>query len=152
MPAGTGERSIFIGDLITLKISADGYSLEELLENIAEFEIVESRQQGDDYFLTLRTFEPGEYRIVLGDKELLIVVSSTLDELERDSIFTVDPDPLESLYNPYWKYIFLALSILFLILLYFFIRSFIKEEREGLKPHEMKHVWKICRQCWMMKK
>ena len=127
---GTGERSIFIGDLITLKISADGYSLEGLLGEITEFEIVESRQQGDDYLLTLRTFEPGEYRIVLGDKELLIKVSSTLDELERDGIFTLDPQPLDSLYNPYWKYIFLALSILFLTFLYFFIRLFIKEKRE----------------------
>lgn len=131
------ERNIFIGDLITLKISAGGYSLEEILDNFAGFEIVESRQQGDAYFLTLRTFEPGEYRLVLGDKELLIVVSSTLDELERDNIFTVAPHPLESLYQPLWKYIFLALSILLLLILIYFISSFIKRKRaRALSPYE----------------
>lgn len=136
--SGAEERSIFVADLITLKISANGYTLEELQEKFAAFEIVESKFMGDTFLLTLRTFEPGEYRILLGDKELIIVVHSTLDELERDTIFTIDPNPLGSSYQPFWGYIFIAFIILLLPILILYTRAFISMKRvKTISPYEI---------------
>ena len=37
--------------------------------------------------ITLRTFEPGEKVVNLGDSEIIITVKSTLDEIERNELF-----------------------------------------------------------------
>lgn len=131
------ERNIYVGDLITLRISSSEYTLENLREKFSEFEIVNIQEEKEAYQLTLRSFEPGEYRVILGNKELLIVVNSTLEDLDRDNIFIADPHPLESSYNPYWQYVFSLLFIIFLLIVVISIWQFIKRKKEKtLSPYE----------------
>src|SRR5690606_6203108 len=129
--------NIYVGDLITLRISSSEYTLENLREKFSEFEIVNIQEEKEAYQLTLRSFEPGEYRVILGNKELLIVVNSTLEDLDRDNIFIADPHPLESSYNPYWQYVFSLLFIIFLLIVVISIWQFIKRKKEKtLSPYE----------------
>lgn len=120
------ERDIFVGDLIVLEISADNYTYTELENVFSEFEIVNCSELETGYEVTLRTFEAGEYSILLGDKELLIVVSSTLEEIDSDGIFPGEPEPLESYYSKLQIYVFLIFVILFILILFYCSWFFIK--------------------------
>jgi hypothetical protein len=85
-----GTRSIYIGDIIKLQVSNVKLSAEELREQFQAFDIVELKDENGEYLISLRTFEVGEHKILLGDKEILINVQSTLDDIQREGIFEGD--------------------------------------------------------------
>ena len=80
-------RSIYVGDVITVEIMTRDFSSEALRERFKDFDIVEIKDVSGGYALSLRTFETGEHTVLLGDKEVVIDVRSTLDEIKRDGIF-----------------------------------------------------------------
>jgi len=84
------ERNIYIGDIITLQILSREISAEEITEKFRDFEILEIKKEKGGYAVSLRTFEVGEYRIMLGGPEIIINVKSTLEDIERDGIFESD--------------------------------------------------------------
>lgn len=127
-------RNIYVGDLIILEICTDNYTIGELKNIFSDFEIVSYKELETGCELTLRTFEPGEHSIILGDKELVIMVSSALEDIKRDDIFPGESEPLESSYQVFPVYIFFALIILFIIMMIFLFWNFIKNKRKKQEP------------------
>jgi len=68
------KRSIFVGDLVEIKITAKQFTEEDLREKFGEFEIVDIKTEKDGYVIPLRSFERGERIVALGDKEIIITV------------------------------------------------------------------------------
>ncbi len=109
------KRSILVGDLIQLKIQSRELSLDELKDRFKDFEIVDITDISEGYLVTLRSFETGEKTVQLGDKEITIVIKSTLDELKRDEIFEGDTKVQKPGFCIHWKYVFCSLVIVFLL-------------------------------------
>ena len=97
------ELNIYVGDLIELKINTSAYSLEELREKFDGFEIVALEQTPDGALITLRTFETGEKTVVLGDKQIVIRVQSTLDNYQREDVFEGDLNAQSPGFMPDWR-------------------------------------------------
>ncbi len=129
------ERDIYIGDLLTFKITSDSHTMEDLQKKFGDFEIVDINELETGYELTMRTFEPGEYSIILGDKKIEILVGSTLEDIERDSIFSGELSPLKSSYSSIWFYLFygliILLAIIFMILIWHYIKNKQKEDENS---------------------
>lgn len=102
-PVQAEERNIYVGDLIELKITTTAYSPEELREIFSGFEIVALEQTPDGAVLSLRTFETGEKTIVLGDKQIVIRVHSTLEDIQRDDVFEGDLKVRSPGFRPDWR-------------------------------------------------
>lgn len=102
-------RNIYIGDIITLEIAAGNISSEELREKFRDFEIVDIKKESNIYLISLRTFEPGEYSVSLGNKEVIVNVASTLDDIARDGIFYGGTDIIDSGFSLHWR-VFLCIS------------------------------------------
>jgi len=131
------ERSIYVGDLIELKIQAEDLTLDELKDKFKDFEIVNVTDIPKGYIITLRTFETGERTINIGDKELKIVVKSTLDEIERDNIYEGNLEPLEAGFYIRWKYVLIPLVIVFLLSFAINIKTLLKKRKKSiLTPYE----------------
>lgn len=131
------ERNIYVGDLLTLKVFNDSYTMEDLHKKFGDFEIVDSKELDTGYELTLRTFEPGEYSIILGNKKIEIVVSSTLEDIDRDSIFSGDLSPLQSSYSSIWFYLFYGFIVILAIIVITLIWQFIKnKKKEDETPYQ----------------
>ena len=79
------ERNIYIGDIIVIKIAAR-ISREELADKFSDFEITEIVREPDGYTISVRTLTPGEHKIMIGDKEIIIDVRSTLDDFGRGDV------------------------------------------------------------------
>ena len=91
-PAGADDmfpepRSIYVGDVLTLDIAAGDLTTAELRAAFGDFEILEIKESQGGRILSLRTFEPGEYTIQLGNREIVIDVRSTLDDIQREELF-----------------------------------------------------------------
>ncbi|AEV66808.1 hypothetical protein [Acetivibrio clariflavus] len=131
------ERSIYVGDLIELKIQAEDLTLDELKNKFKDFEIVNVTDIPKGYIITLRTFESGERTISIGDKELKIVVKSTLDEIEREDIYEGDLQPLEPGFYIKWKYVLIPLVIVFILSLAINIKTLLMKRKKSLMtPYE----------------
>ena len=100
------ERSIYVGDIITLKVTAKGLSADDVAERFHAFEIVEISEEGDGFLISVRTFVTGEQRIILGEKEIVIDVRSTLDDIVRDDIFEADRFAIEPGLIFHWRLLF----------------------------------------------
>jgi hypothetical protein len=132
------KRSIFVGDLIQLKIQSRDLSLDELTDEFKDFEIVDITDISEGYLVTLRSFETGEKTLQLGDKEITIVIKSTLDELKRDEIFEGDTSAQKAGLYIQWKYVFYGLVIVFLLTGGINIFIFLKKRKKKLilSPYE----------------
>lgn len=108
-------RSIFVGDLINIRVSTQKFTREEIKDQFKEFEIVDLKSDADGWIITLRSFETGTKTVQLGDKELAITIKSTLDEIEREGIFEGNSSPEEAAFSIDWQYAFYILLIIFLI-------------------------------------
>lgn len=130
-------RNIYVGDLIELKIQGEDLTLDELKDKFKDFEIVNVSDISNGYLLTIRSFEPGEKIIMLGDKEIKIVVKSILNEIEREEVYEGDLNPQEAGFYLQWKYVLFALFGIFLITiganLWLFFR---KKKAASLKPYQ----------------
>jgi len=132
------NRSIYVGDLIQLKIESRDLSADELRDKFKDFEIVDISEISEGYLITIRSFEPGEKTIQLGDKEITIVVKSTLDEIQRDEIFEGDTSTQKAGFYIQWKYVFYGLVIVFLVTAGINIFMFLKKRKKklSLSPYQ----------------
>jgi hypothetical protein len=73
-----------------LQISSRDFSVQELTDKFKDFEIIEIKENSNGYLLSLRTFEDGEYKILLENKQLIINVYPILNDIERDDIFEAE--------------------------------------------------------------
>lgn len=112
--AGAEARNLYVGDLIELKITTREFTEEVLREKFNDFEIIELEEKSDGWLLTLRTFEIGEKVIVLGDKEIIISVKSTLDEMDRTTPFEGDLSPQKAGFSVGWWVVAAIIALLFL--------------------------------------
>ncbi len=129
------ERNIYVGDLIELKINTSAYSLEELREKFDGFEIVALEQTPDGALITLRTFETGEKTVVLGDKQIVIRVQSTLDNYQREDVFEGDLNAQSPGFMPDWR-IPAGLSALVFLLSGAFLVIKLFQKRKPVPPLE----------------
>ena len=108
-------RNIYIGDIVTLKITPASrpIEVEEIERAFQDFEIVEIKEEPDGYSLSLRTFEVGERRILLENKEIVINVSSTLDDIERESLFEGDAWVIAPGIRFHWHMLFYGAAAVF---------------------------------------
>jgi hypothetical protein len=113
--ADDSPRSIYVGDIIELKISPRTLTEDEIREKFRDFEIVGLTEARSSYTIKLRTFDIGEKRVVLGDKEIVIVVRSTLDEIQSDGPMEGGSGPAVRAPAFPWFYIFIGLLAVFII-------------------------------------
>lgn len=107
--AAASERNIYVGDIIELKISSQNQNEAVIREKFKDFEVVGLVEESDHFILKVRTFETGEKRVVLGDKEIVIVVKSTLQDIQSDGPMEGGLGPATSAPAVPWLYILIAL-------------------------------------------
>lgn len=135
--AAASERNIYVGDIIELKISSQELTEEALREKFKDFEIVSLAEEHGYFLIKLRTFETGEKRVVLGDKEVVIVVRSTLEEIQSDGAMEGDLRPEAPAAGVPWLYIFLALLAAFAVTGALCLKArFYKESKARLTPYQ----------------
>ncbi|SHJ81517.1 hypothetical protein [Paramaledivibacter caminithermalis] len=127
------ERSIYVGDLIRIKVSSDNISSEELRDKFKAFEIVDIEDAMDGYYITLRSFETGKKKVQLGNKEIVIDIKSTLDEIKRDSVFEGNLNIEEAVFFMNWKYVFYLSLMIFILIGGIIFVSYMKDRRIILK-------------------
>lgn len=132
------NRNIYVGDIITLKITAQGLSDEELREKFHDFEITMLEKINDEYLLSLRTFEPGEYKVLVGDKEIIINVSSTLNDINREDIFEGGTGINEAYKAFYWRiYFYIAGGIFLLSGGFVLLKLIVKRKNKEPSPYQI---------------
>lgn len=109
------ERSIYIGDLITIEVNTKVMGEEELRKIFEAFEVVELHETKVGFSVTLRTFEPGEKKVVIGNQEISISVKSTLKEINREDIFEGDLTPRSGHMPIKWFVIYGVVIAIFVI-------------------------------------
>ncbi|MGL5581513.1 MAG: hypothetical protein ACRDCE_11200 [Cetobacterium sp.] len=78
------ENKYYVGDKIVLKISGD-ISSEDIKEHMKEFKIYSlDKEKDSSYIVTFSSYEVGEKEIILGDKRLKLLISSSLTEEDRE--------------------------------------------------------------------
>ena len=113
LEANADERDIFIGDVIELRISTSDLTQEQIVEAFKAFEIIDLRQQQDDYLISFRSFKPVDTTIILGNQEIAVTVKSTLDVIEREDIFEGDMKTrLEESVIPWGIVLIISISIM----------------------------------------
>lgn len=100
------RRNVYVGDVISLRIASREFSAEELSATFQGFEIVGIEEDPDGLLLSMRTFAVGERKFLLGNKEIVINVSSTLDDIERDGVFQGDAWVIKPGFLFYWRVLF----------------------------------------------
>lgn len=126
------ERSIYVGDLINIKVSTVQFTEDELREKFKDFEIVDIKNNDGSYLITLRSFETGEKTVQLGDKKIEIIVKSTLDELKQENIFEGDLSTENAGFSLNFNYVFYILVIIFLVTVSINLWRFIKKRKTSL--------------------
>jgi hypothetical protein len=136
--AAESVRNIYIGDIISLKVTSLSIKAEELQNMFQDFEIVEIKQEPDGYLLSLRTFKTGERKVLLGNKEIIINVSSTLDDIERESIFEGDTWVIKPGILFYWRILLYVAAGVFALSGGFVLVSVIKKRKaKALSPLQL---------------
>lgn len=114
-PSMAENRNIYIGDLITLEIRSQDVSQEEIMEALEEFEVVELETLRDGYKVTLRSFEPGDKTITIGNQDINIIIASTLDDIQREDIYEGDLTPRGGGRVIPWLVIYMFVTGIFII-------------------------------------
>ena len=109
------ERNIYIGDLINIEITTQGITEKDIRDKFIDFEIVNLKEETDGYLLTIRSFEPGETTIQLGNEKLKITIKSTLDDLDQKDVFEGNLNPLKDGSYMEWQYLLYAVILVFLV-------------------------------------
>jgi hypothetical protein len=131
-------RNIYVGDLIELRISTQELSKDAIIDKFKDFEIVHLVEDNGGYLLTLRSFEPGEKKIRLGNKEIVITTKSTLDEIKRDGIFEGSFAPVKTGFQMNWQYAIYAFLIIFLLSggIHYYRKYYRKRNIASLNPFQ----------------
>lgn len=121
-------RNIYIGDIINLEINSQKVSEEELRQEFRDFEIIELKKESGGYLLSIRIFESGEHKVIVGDKELVIYVSSTLTDIRRDDIFEAEAKILKHGFYFHWRVLFCVTAGAFIISAGYILKKTIKRK------------------------
>ena len=133
-----GDRKIYVGDIITLEITAEDFSVNDIMERFSIFEIVDIKEKSGVYILSLRIFETGEFRTSLGNKEIVISVASTLDDIKRDEIFDGDSWVIkQGVFPPWQALLYTAASVFILSGGFLLIILVLKHRKRTLSPHQL---------------
>ena len=136
--ASSETRNIYIGDVITLRISCREHSAEEIKSKFQPFEITEFKDENGEYLVSLRTFEIGEHKILLGDKEIVINIKSALDDIQRESIFEGDTTVTEPGYLFNWRLLFYTTAGIFVMSgSYVLMKTILKGKMVTLSPFQI---------------
>ena len=109
------ERNIYIGDLINIEITTQGITEKDIRDKFTDFEIVNLKEEEDGYLITVRSFEPGETTIQIGNEKLKITVKSTLDDIDREGVFEGDLNPKMTGFYMQWQYLLYVAILVFLV-------------------------------------
>lgn len=104
------SRSIYVGDIITLEIAAGSMSAEAIREAFGDFEIMALKETSKGFLLSLRTFETGAHAARIGDKEIVIHVASTLEDIDRDGVFEGGTEVLGPGFSFPWRVLFYVVA------------------------------------------
>jgi len=115
LPVSAETRNIYVGDIIALQIETRDFSAEELTEKFNDFEIIEIKDYPGGYSVSMRTFITGEHKIILGGREIIINVSSTLDDIQREGLFEGDSRVAEPGFIFHWRIIFYISAGIFIL-------------------------------------
>lgn len=127
------ERNIYVGDLIELKITAQGLTGDEVREKFKDFEIVDLKTVSDGFLITIRTFETGEKVVNLGNSEIIITVKSTLGEIDRNDLFEGDTSPENPGFPMDYGILFYVLLLASVVTGGILLANYIKRRRDSLK-------------------
>lgn len=127
--ASADSRNIYVGDIITLEITSEKFSEEELRQKFADFEIIEIKRKPDRYLLSIRIFDTGERTVLLGDKEVVINVASTLNDIHRDDIFEGEAEILKAGIPFRWRVIFYIAASIFVLSGGFILVKYLKKRK-----------------------
>lgn len=131
------ERKVYVGDIINIKISKSVYTEEDIREKFKDFEIVHLKKEEDEYLIGLRTFETGEKSVKLGDKELEIVVYSTLEGKEGRGLVAGDSNYKKvGINRVYGFFLYATLAVFLVSSTYYIIRLIRGKNETELTPHE----------------
>jgi len=131
------ERNIYIGDLIELKIATQEFTEDEIREKFKDFEIVVLKSIPEGFMITLRTFEPSEKVVNLGDSEIIITVKSTLDEIERNELFEGNEATESAGFTINFNYLFYVSAAVFFVSGALIAANYIRKRRDMLlTPYE----------------
>lgn len=131
------ERSIYIGDLITIEVVSDTFSREELEEKFSEFEVVDIKSTTKGYLVTIRSFVPGEKTVTIGNKEIVIKINSTLEDFQREDVFEGDTSPEDAGFAMNWRILFFMLIAVFTASGGVLLRQFLLKRRTArLSPYK----------------
>lgn len=132
------KRNIYVGDIITLEITSLEFSEDELRQKFKEFEIVEIKKEPDGYLLSIRTFDTGERTILLGSKEIVIDVTSTMNDIHRDDIFEGEAEVIKPGISFHWRIIFYAATGIFVLSGGFvLVKAFVKRKTGTESPYQL---------------
>ncbi|MCM1990439.1 hypothetical protein [Oceanirhabdus seepicola] len=124
------ERKIYVGDIINIKISSSVYTEEDIREKFKDFEIVHLKKEEDAYLIGLRTFETGKKSVKLGDKEIEVVVYSTLEGKEDRGLIDGDSSYEKVGINMIYGFFLYTTLAVFLFALTFYIIRLIRGKNE----------------------
>lgn len=127
------ERNIYVGDLIELKITVQDLTEDEVREGFKDFEIVDLKSVPDGFLITVRTFEPGEKTIALGNNEIIITIKSTLEEMDRNELFEGDTSPENPGFPFNYGILFYVLLLASVVTGGILLANCIKKRRDSLK-------------------
>ncbi|TYQ16878.1 UNVERIFIED_CONTAM: hypothetical protein Cloal_3454 [Acetivibrio alkalicellulosi] len=132
------KRSIFIGDIIELKVTSQNITVDELKNRFEEFDIVDIKDDGNSFLISVRSFEPGEKIVQIGDKEVAVNIKSTLDQIDRNDIFEGDLSVKKARGSIGFTYALYALTFIFLVtgIINLFI-FFKRKKRVLLSPYQL---------------
>lgn len=123
-------RQLYIGDPLMLQIEGDNLSDEDILSALSEFEIIRHEREGDTFFVTVRTFEPGDYTVQIGNQPLEIQVGSTLEDYPQEDIYRVEAQETTD-WTPAYRIALLISGLVFLLsLVIYFIQSYRKKRQK----------------------
>lgn len=132
------KRNIYVGDIITLEITSQEYSEDELKQKFLDFEIVDIKKNQDGYLISIRTFDAGEYTILLGSKEIIIDVASTLTDIQREDIFEGVAEIKKPGGSFYLHIIFYIMAGVFLLSSGFsIVKVLIKRKNKSADPYQL---------------
>lgn len=135
-------RSIYIGDVITIRISKNEVTENDIREAFSEFDIVDVKDQKGVYNLKIRSFDVGEKTVVLKGQEINIVVSSILESDSRGEIYDGDYRLIEPGMNIYWVYIlYVSIALCIISVAYTLLKMYKKVENRELSSYEQVTQW-----------
>ena len=132
------SRRVYIGDIITLEIEAEHLSRADVRAQFSDFEVVELIEEPGQFVIAVRTFAPGEYRVLLADKEVVINVGSTLEDIERDEVFEGSSQILKpGFFLPWHLLCYAAAGVFILSGAIVLFKAILSRRKKQLTPYQV---------------